>query len=696
MPKLTQIQLEHFRGSTAAYRIKPITVFTGPNGAGKTTALDAVAEVLAGDSGRFPWLQSEIEAPVRASLTFHAEEHGITTIQRTFAPDHNAAVMPGPIGIKKTKARIAAMFGNLVFDSQTFLDLSPEKRNAALLELAAAVPESLPNTPEDGSKEIGGISEDEIPTYPGRAAGASTVNAWIAESIKRLDRVKRAADKARLRINREIESKAAVADAEPLDGSLEDAKTDQAAKSRELAHAEAALEMLESIGGSIDSAKQRIAELAAEAFEAGEQYGQITTDADLAKTFNDRLAPLDEIRQSYAAKLEALDKARQANNEIDAEVKREQARFDAAVLRVSKAAGVVSAFSDGEPCPTCARALDPDCDGYEAAVSAANVARQGFEVVKAQLETLRSVAADIADDGKVAADAEFNAREAAQAAARESQNIQDQFAAAKKAAADRRRELQNKISSSERSAAELRSQLEKMPSTTADPEIAKVQVKAAKKSLDRADAVLAAHSRAQAREEEIARTIRERDEVEDTRQDVKKTLELLKRWRTEIVQAGSAAILAFANDLFTRVFPHMEIALDDENETGAHLIFKRSDAVKVPPKAWSGSETMVAAVACHLAMLKSIQAKWRVLILDNVDRMTPDTFARFLWALNMLAHAGELDNAIVAGTLDAELVLVEKKTTDGGGRWPWQKLEIHRLIRDDRVAWETNEAFDRR
>jgi DNA polymerase III delta prime subunit len=260
--KLTRMVVSGLKGRSFDTKVPPLLVVSGPNGTGKTTRLLAVEAGLNG--GRFPFVADDSSEFVQVALTF-----GDVTVQRTISPKHTAVVVPGPTGITPVKGWVAANVGDVSIGQTDFLTITPGAREMRLLDLVKALPDTVPQTPEDVrealSKTVLGVVAP--PDRWGDSAGLSC--RWLLDATKALRSEKSKRERDSKAVERAIEDLANQSHEEPP-GTIAEAKKVVDDTQLELAGARGHLSALKKIGGSVAAHNEQIAQ-----FETG--LGEIRT-----------------------------------------------------------------------------------------------------------------------------------------------------------------------------------------------------------------------------------------------------------------------------------------------------------------------------------------------------------------------------------------------------------------------------------
>lgn len=644
--KLTGIVNDGVKGRRGSRKITPITLITGPNGEGKTTHLLAIAEAVNG-SGRWPWAADGQRAAV--ALQFEGGEgdrDGWVTLQRQFTPDHNVTVSPGPTGVKKVKAWVGERLGCGSLDVMDFLHLTPGDREAALLSVVPAMPDDWIS--RDRLRElVGDLIADELEEHAGQIPGPGSAPAAWAKWLGGAAKAVRSRKLAHGRLVKTMEGElahAALSDSDAeLVGTLAEAQAAKAAADDELREVRTRMALLEELGGSTDDARTQHTQLGREIAELVDALERFTGE-DVPVHVDDR------------SKLNAWIADAEAKQKQAAEIQRQHlaaARHLADMRRVEAAAReamqladeAVQAYKREAPCPECGQPVDTECDGYGRALSRHDEATVRWETAQADVEHAERSANDLAVAlAEVRVPAAELVGQRKQKAAELAQAIRD--------AADRDRRKRQGMEAERdgkiRARASLEAALERAPQQL-DPKLAAAELAAAEKQVEEAAAILQRHNRAQAREEERADKLRRKMDAAERRDAFTEALDRVLELRAELTRQTAGKVLDDAQDLFGRVFTGQLVTTDDP-KGGARLALER-DGVTIPAEAWSDSETLIAGLAFHLTMQRATGAKWKVALVDNVDRLTPDTLAKLIGGLIDWHGMGAFDNVIMAGAL---------------------------------------------
>lgn len=646
--KLTAIVNDGVKGRRGSQRITPITLITGPNGAGKTTNLLAVAEAVNG-TGSWPWAPEGSEARAAVALQFEGtgdDADGWVTLQREFTPKHNVTVSPGPTGVRKVKAWVEERLGCGTLDVMDFLHLSPGAREAALLSVVPAMPEDW-ITRERLRELVGELIADELEEHagevPGEGSAPSVWAEWLAGAVKVVRSRKLHHGRTVKSMEGELAHAALTDDDAELVGTLAEAQAAKDAADGELRDVKTRMALLEELGGSTDDARAEHAKLGREIAELVDALERFTPE-DTSAQVSER----DTLRAWMADAQKKSDRA--------AEIRRRQqdaARHSANVRRVEEstreamqlAAEAVQAYKSEAPCPECGQPVDTECDGYARALSRHDELTVKWETAQADVDHARRAEDELAVElaavgvpaGELVAERRTKLAE-----------LDREITTAAERSRLKRHRMEVERDGKIRARASLESALERAPQQI-DPKMAAAELAAAEKTVADAAAVLQRHNRAQAREEERADKLRRKMDADERATAFGEALDRVLELRAELTRQTAGKVLDDAQDLFGRVFTGQLVTTDDP-KGGARLALER-DGVTIPAEAWSDSETLIAGLAFHLTMQRANGAKWKVALVDNVDRLTPDTLANLVGGLVAWHELGAFDNVIMAGAL---------------------------------------------
>ena len=617
--QLTTLTVAGLKGQQGAHTLRGVDLFAGPNGAGKTTRLLAVQAGLAG--GRFPFLPGDCKDYVQVGLTF-AEP--AVTIARTMSPKHAVSVMPGPSGVRRATAWIAEHIGSPGIGVADFLGLSPAQRQMRLLALVRELPAGVPTTADEIDRAlpiIAGLSP--MDDYGANASAACQI---LERAIKTLRSEKSTRERDAKTLERGL-AELASADEDAPEGTLRECIDDHNRLAGELAETKGTLKGLRKLGGAFASARTRAQEHRAAADTAAVQLAELR-------------AQLPDMGPLQAAYDTAARHLRQHQRAVDASA----ATHTEAAAALDALEATERRYIAGDDCVTCGRALDSDCDGLIGVRAKLDQRRAGLAMLVAERDAAEAQHAD-------AVDAETAASRALRAARGAAEPVMTQIAT-----------LDSGRACALAAADEADKALAGIP-PDADPQLLTLRVEALELDLEAVATRRERLERAQAREEERARKVAARDQHREIIDDVKAALAQLTEWRATIVAQASEWLAELANQVASDVFPGLSFAAVATSK-GSDLQLRRGAGPGLPLQAWADSEVLVFGVAAHVALMQGDPPPWRVIMVDEVQKLDPRTLAAFVVAMARLVDQGALDNVLLAGAITDDHRRVKPRLRD--------------------------------